>query len=196
MQTTIIAGIIAISLQLILKPALSNVLGWLQIKHERLFRVGDFICSTEYEGVVKKISFNGVVLQQTDRSTVVLPNALITSSPIINKSAFYMRPITVKLYLKPDSDWLLIKQNFKDWREIIRDVKNVKGEQVLFYPDIKLKGVSGDGFEIVVQVFCDTNLISYRDAKNKLIAWLGDDTLFEHPKTEIDINIKEHAKPR
>ena len=180
----IVAGIIAISAQMVFRPAISNFLGWVLITFKKPFKVGDFIRSGNYEGVVKSKNFNGIELEQTDLSKVVLPNALVTSKPVVNKSKYNLRPISTTFTL---SNTLPRKEVSN---LLLSITEMITRDQGLREGSGKVQRISEAGIEIKVQAFCsEPNL--YRYHKNKFMLKINDlIPLNAWPPVDLDVHMK------
>ena len=179
---------------LFFRPAIANLLGWIQIRTKRPFRKGDFIQCGEYEGVAVKIAVSGTTLERTDQSTVTLPNSHLTSTPTINKSASNRRPISVEFTLNPNLTYF-------DIEKIQDKIYNDLVETNLFPPDhecakplpwikspvVKITKIGAEGITMKVQAY-NTDPTSYGLVRDLFMCRINDIIKAEQWPT-ADINV-------
>ena len=82
----IIAGAISFGAGFGLQNMVSNLASGLTILFERPIKVGDTVIINGFEGIVSKISMRATTLETSDKSNVIIPNALIISGCVVNKT--------------------------------------------------------------------------------------------------------------
>lgn len=94
-MTSMIAvlGAAGLAIGLALKDSLSNIASGVMLVTLKPFRVGDQVTIAGQSGKVEAVSIFQTRLRGADNQTVVLPNSLITSDPIINHTPDAMRRI-------------------------------------------------------------------------------------------------------
>lgn len=88
-------GAAGLAIGLALKDSLSNVASGVMLVSQRPFRVGDVVRIGGETGKVESISIFQTCLRGADNQTIVLPNSLITSDSIINRTPDTMRRVEV-----------------------------------------------------------------------------------------------------
>lgn len=93
--TSLIAvlGAAGLAIGLALKDSLSNVAAGVMLVSLKPFRVGDVVTIAGETGKVESISIFQTRLRGADNQTIVLPNSLITTDSIINRTPDTMRRI-------------------------------------------------------------------------------------------------------
>ncbi|MBF6024809.1 mechanosensitive ion channel family protein [Lysobacter niastensis] len=93
--TSLIAvlGAAGLAIGLALKDSLSNVASGVMLVTLKPFRVGDIVQIAGSSGKVEAVSIFQTRLRGADNQTIVLPNNLITTAPIINLTPDTMRRI-------------------------------------------------------------------------------------------------------
>ena len=93
--TSLIAvlGAAGLAIGLALKDSLSNVASGVMLVTLRPFRVGDIVQIAGSSGKVEAVSIFQTRLRGADNQTIVLPNNLITTAPIINLTPDTMRRV-------------------------------------------------------------------------------------------------------
>lgn len=97
-------GLTSLALGFALKDVLSNFISGLLILVLRPFELGDQIIVGETEGNVERIELRATQLRTYDGRVVLVPNAEVFTSRIINNTAASIRRGSVELYLGYDSD--------------------------------------------------------------------------------------------
>ena len=82
----IIAGAISFGAGFGLQNMVSNLAAGLTILFERPIKIGDTVIINGFEGVVAQISMRATTLETADKSNVIIPNALIISGCVVNKT--------------------------------------------------------------------------------------------------------------
>ncbi len=85
-----LVGALTVALSLALQDILRNLVSGVYLLVERPFVIGDQITASPYTGEVEDIQMRVTVLRTLDDQRVLVPNALLFTSPVINQS-FYQR---------------------------------------------------------------------------------------------------------
>ncbi|MFD0738167.1 mechanosensitive ion channel family protein [Lysobacter koreensis] len=111
-MTSVLAvlGAAGLAIGLALKDSLSNIASGVMLIAQRPFRVGDFIQAAGIEGTVDQIRVFQTRMRTIDNRTVVLPNSLITTAPIINFTANPKRRIDLAVGVGYDDDLKLARE--------------------------------------------------------------------------------------
>ena len=86
-------GAAGLAIGLAMKDSLSNVASGVMLVTLKPFRVGDIVDIGGKSGKVETVSIFQTRLRGADNQTIVLPNSLITTAPIINLTPDTMRRI-------------------------------------------------------------------------------------------------------
>lgn len=84
---SVLGLVVGLSLQDILR----NFFAGIYILVERPFRIGDTVQVAEHTGVVEEISFRTTQLRTDDGREVVVPNATLMTSPVVNLTRYSSR---------------------------------------------------------------------------------------------------------
>jgi small-conductance mechanosensitive channel len=111
-MTSVLAvlGAAGLGIGLALKDSLSNIASGVMLMVQRPFRVGDFVQAAGLEGTVDQIRVFQTRMHTVDNRTVVLPNSLITTAPIINFTANPKRRIDLVVGVGYDDDLKLARE--------------------------------------------------------------------------------------
>lgn len=97
-------GSAGLAIGLALQGGLSNFAGGVILLVTKPFQAGDFISVGSESGTVTSIDIFYTNLTTPDNCSVVIPNGIITNSPIINKSKFDTRRIDLMFSVEYESD--------------------------------------------------------------------------------------------
>lgn len=90
-------GIVSIAIGFAAKEALANVMSGFGIFIDKLFKHGDWVKVDGQYGEVIDITLRATKIRTLDNITITIPNALITSAPIVNYSGEATIRITVSV---------------------------------------------------------------------------------------------------
>jgi small conductance mechanosensitive channel len=99
-----VLGAAGLAIGLALKDSLSNVAAGVMLVTLKPFRVGDVVEIGGTAGKVEAVSIFQTVLRGPDNQTIVLPNSLITTAPIINLTPGTMRRIELVIGISYTDD--------------------------------------------------------------------------------------------
>ncbi|HKL72950.1 MAG TPA: mechanosensitive ion channel family protein [Candidatus Onthovivens sp.] len=102
LTTIISSGILAIGLSL--QEIIGNFASGIVILSSKPFAIGDYIFVDGEEGTVKDIRFLTVVLRTADNQEIIIPNKIVTNSPIRNFTKVKNRRIKIDLSVVYGSD--------------------------------------------------------------------------------------------
>ena len=88
-----IIGAAGLAIGLALSGTLQNFAGGVIILIFKPFRVGDFIDTQGYQGIVKEIQIFNSILTTLDNKTIVLPNGSLSGSSLVNFSTESLRRV-------------------------------------------------------------------------------------------------------
>lgn len=97
-------GLTSLALGFALKDIISNFISGILLLALRPFRLGDQIVVGDIEGNVERIELRATQLRTYDGRVVLVPNAEVFTSRIINNTATPVRRGSVKLFLGYNSD--------------------------------------------------------------------------------------------
>ncbi|MBR3995442.1 MAG: mechanosensitive ion channel [Clostridia bacterium] len=110
-----IIGSCGLAVGLALQGSLSNLAGGIMILVFKPFRDGDFVSINGLDGTVKNVTILYTYLVTPDNKTVVIPNATVSNSPIINYSTEKMRRADVSINLSYKCDVEKVRTVFLDF---------------------------------------------------------------------------------
>lgn len=115
-------GLTGLALGFALKDILSNFVSGILILLLRPFELGDQIVVGETEGNVERIELRATQLRTYDGRVVLVPNAEVFTSRIINNTAASIRRSSVELFIGYDSDLQKVVNVVEDATQIAAGV--------------------------------------------------------------------------
>jgi len=97
-------GMIALVAGLAFQDVLKNVVSGVFILVERPFQIGDKISIDTRSGTVESIEFRTTILRTDTGQRLIVPNANLLSSAVVNETVYPTSKITLTLRLPGDSD--------------------------------------------------------------------------------------------
>jgi small conductance mechanosensitive channel len=97
-------GISSIAIGFALKDVLQNFFAGILLLWQKPFRVGDQVKIKDFEGTVEDITIRSTQLLTYDGERVVLPNGDVYISPIVVRTAYDKRRVSVKVGIKSAGD--------------------------------------------------------------------------------------------
>jgi len=88
-------GVFALAFGLAFQDILKNFIAGILILLERPFRIGDEITADNRTGVVENVEMRTTTLRTEDGEEVLIPNSLVYTSTIVNRTRFPARQFTV-----------------------------------------------------------------------------------------------------
>ena len=139
-----------VAIGLALQGSLSNFAGGLMLILFKPFRVGDYIAANGYEGTVEEIGIFATKLVTIDNRRVVLPNAVLSNSSLVNATSFETRRVdhVFKVALSEPSD------------RVIRVLEDMAARQEKRLPDraaeVRLDSFGEGCAKYHVRIWCKT----------------------------------------
>ena len=143
-------GLTSLALGFALKDILSNFISGLLILFLRPFELGDQIIIGEIEGNVERIELRATQLRTYDGRVVLVPNAEVFTSRIINNTAHPLRRGSVTLFIGYDSD---LQQAIAVIEKVTQVTDGVLPEPLAF---LRVKDLGQDNIEVEVRFWTDS----------------------------------------
>lgn len=145
-----ILGAAGLAVGLALKDSLANIAAGIMIIIFKPFKLGDFVQAGGTAGVVQEIGLFQTVMTTPDNQRIILPNASITNSNIVNVNALPTRRIDMVFRISYGDD-------IEQARTIIRQVVDAD-ERVLSDPavNIRVSELADSSVDLIVRPWCNT----------------------------------------
>lgn len=158
----LLAGALGVGIGFGLQNIVNNFISGLILAFERPVTVGDIINVSGNEGVVKKIGIRASVIKQYDGSEVIVPNAELISSKVINWTlSKYTRRSILTIHTHKDTDTDKVLKLLKD------AVSQV--DCVLEEPEAKsyFHGIKDKELEFALYYWASGNILDCRSLVNQ-----------------------------
>lgn len=181
-----------VAISLALQGGLSNFAGGVLILLLKPFKVGDYILfpTENQEGTVLKIEMYYTTINSIDNRTIMIPNANLTNSTIVNVTAMEKRKLEVKVGISYQSDMHEAKRILK--RLVEQEPRFLEEEQQFFVDSL------GESC-ITVGLRAWVMTPDYWPVKwemNEKIKEEFDRAGIEIPYRQLDVRIRENAVER
>lgn len=170
-------GLGGVILTLAAQDTAKNLFGGMVLIIDKTFIVGDWIQTTNFEGIVEDITFRSTRVRAFDNSLVNIPNAVLANDSIINWSKMEKRKYKLDIKLSLDTPMETVQTVISKIYFMLINHKSVIDEDTF----VKFDEIREDGINIMIMVF--TNSIDYESYLNAK----------EHINTNI-LQILEHEK--
>lgn len=121
-------GIGSLAVAFAAKDTLADILGSLSVLMQKPFVIGDWVKTNNTEGIVESIGFRNTCIRTFERELVFIPNALLTSGPIINYTRREKRRIEYTLGLTYNTTSAQMQQTVADIRKYLHDDAGISDE--------------------------------------------------------------------
>jgi small conductance mechanosensitive channel len=145
-----ILGAAGLAIGLALKDSLANFSSGVMLILFRPFSVGDFVTVAGESGTIEQISVFSTIMNTADNKRKILPNGIITNSPITNITANPTRRIDLVIGIGYDDDIRKAKQTLE---EIVASDSRVLNDPA---PTIAVSELGDSSVNLVVRPWVKT----------------------------------------
>ncbi len=187
-----IAALVAsagVAIGLALQGSLSNFAGGFIILFIRPFKVGDYIETSTYGGVVEQIGLFYTQLATVDNKQILIPNGNLSNGSLINYSAKSTRRVDLTFSVGYENDIAHVKDILS--KIVENDELILKDPQ----PFIGVSAHSASSIDFVVRVWCNTG--DYWNIYHSLLEEVKitfDKENISIPYPQMDLHLKEAYK--
>jgi small-conductance mechanosensitive channel len=129
----VIAGALSVGIGFGLQDVIKNLVSGIIILFERPFKVGDWVILSGEEGKIKQINIRSTELETWDRRSVIIPNATLISSSLVNLThGNNWQRQTVAVGVSYDSDAERVTQLLLECARSCKKVAKVPAPYVIF----------------------------------------------------------------
>lgn len=162
-------GISGLAFALAAQDTFSNLFGGMVIVLDKPFAIGDWIQTSDMEGVVEDITFRSTRIRTFSKALTTVPNSKLANTNIINWTQRGMRRIHFKLTISYDSPADKIKTIVDKIEHMLENNEKVSDELII----VSFNEFKSYGFGIFIYFY--TPVIDYKQ--------------YEKVKQEINLNI-------
>ena len=113
-------GIGGIAVAMAAKDTISNIFGSIMILIDRPFSIGDWIKTSEFEGVVEEIGFRSTRIRTFSKTLINVPNSMLANMVIDNIDARPKRRVKMRIGITYDTSPAKMKQAVAGIEEILK----------------------------------------------------------------------------
>jgi len=145
-------GIGGLALALAAKDTLANIFASITLLVDRPFKVGDWVRSSDFEGVVEEIGFRSTRIRSFERTLIVVPNNRLMDAVIDNRQAMTARRVQLTLALDPATDVARTRRVLETIRGILASTEGIAPAP----QTVRLQNLTPASQEIFVLAFTPT----------------------------------------
>lgn len=158
-------GVGGVIITLAAQDTAKNLFGGLMLIIDKSFVVGDWIQTTNYEGIVEDITFRSTRIRTWDNSLANIPNAVLANNSIVNCSKMEKRKYKLDIKIDLDTPMQTVKRVISKIYFMLINHPNVINDDTY----VKFDAIKEDGINIMISVFTNsTDYDTYLNAKEKI----------------------------
>lgn len=158
------AGILGIILGLALQDTLSSAIAGIVMTQRKSYKVGDFVESNNFRGVIVEINLRNTTIRQTNGTDVKIPNKLVLNTPLINYTLTGERRVELTILITNDADAVFAISIIKEAVQKIPSLNPEKPVEVFF------NAITSTGTEVLVRFWIKKiRQADYRQAKTEAL---------------------------
>jgi small-conductance mechanosensitive channel len=135
-----LVGALTVALSLALQDILKNLVAGVYLLVERPFVIGDQISVSPYTGEVEDIHMRVTVLRTLEDERVLVPNALLFTSPVVNQSFYRRRRAALTVTILDGGPDAVDKAEEQILQSLVAVPKIIKQDPA---PEVSLSGTTG-----------------------------------------------------
>ncbi|TYQ16536.1 UNVERIFIED_CONTAM: MscS family membrane protein [Acetivibrio alkalicellulosi] len=124
-------GLGGLAFALAARDTVSNLFGSVTIMIDRPFKIGDWITTSNADGVVEEIGFRSTRIRGFSQAVMTIPNSVMSNESITNWSKMGKRRISFHLGLKYSSKAEEIQEFVSYFREMLRKHPEIHPETII-----------------------------------------------------------------
>lgn len=158
-------GISGIAFALMAQDAFSNLFGGVIIVLDRPFAIGDWIQTSDIEGIVEEITFRSTKIKTFSMAVATVPNSKLANENIINWSQRGLRRIHFKFTIKFDIPVENIKSSLERIKDLLNNNEKIDKELII----VSFNEISTYGFGVFIYFYTnEMNYIKYEALKEEI----------------------------
>lgn len=131
-------SVITVGLAFVIQDILKNFAAGLYLLLEGPFHIGDYITTSNYTGKVEDVQLRATKLRILNGEQVIVPNAMLFSDIVINKTIYKERRATITITM-PQEEY----DKAQAIEHILNTIKEVNGVMVNPEPTLSLSSIAG-----------------------------------------------------
>lgn len=159
-------GLGGLAISLAAQDTLSNIFGFTAMVSDRPFVVGEFIKTSDVEGIVEKVGLRSTRIRQLDQALVAVPNSKLAAGAILNWSRLAKRRIDLTLGVTYTTSPAQMEELLSRLRTMLAERESVDPDTVVVY------FIEFGGSSLNVLVRCYVNIsdwVGFTAEKEKIL---------------------------
>ena len=148
-------GISGVAFALMAQDTFSNLFGGIIIVLDRPFAIGDWIQTSNIEGIVEEITFRSTRIRTFSMSVATVPNSKLANENIINWSQRKLRRIHFKFTIRFETPVKKIKSSLDKIKELLNNHEKIDKDLII----VSFNELSTYGFGVFIYFY--TNELRY-----------------------------------
>ncbi|WP_294364652.1 mechanosensitive ion channel family protein [uncultured Clostridium sp.] len=148
-------GISGVAFALMAQDTFSNLFGGIIIVLDRPFAIGDWIQTSNIEGIVEEITFRSTRIRTFSMSVATVPNSKLANENIINWSQRKLRRIHFKFTIRFETPVEKIKSSLDKIKELLNNHEKIDKDLII----VSFNELSTYGFGVFIYFY--TNELRY-----------------------------------
>jgi MscS family membrane protein len=158
-------GLGGLAFALAAKDTVSNLFGSAMIFTDRPFQVGDWIKTTEVEGVVEEVGFRSTKIRTFAKTLVTVPNSMLANLAIDNFSAMPKRRVKMTVGVTYETTAEQMEQAVEAIKKLLREHEAVDQEFFL----VSFTDFGASSLDILIYYFTKTTVwAEYLQARQEI----------------------------
>lgn len=148
-------GISGVAFALMAQDTFSNLFGGIIIVLDRPFAIGDWIQTSDIEGIVEEITFRSTKIRTFSMAVATVPNSKLANENIINWSQRKLRRIHFKFTIRFETSVEKIKRSLDKIKELLNNHEKIDKDLII----VSFNELSTYGFGVFIYFY--TNELRY-----------------------------------
>lgn len=148
-------GISGVAFALMAQDTFSNLFGGIIIVLDRPFAIGDWIQTSDIEGIVEEITFRSTKIRTFSMAVATVPNSKLANENIINWSQRKLRRIHFKFTIRFETPVEKIKSSLDKIKELLNNHEKIDKDLII----VSFNELSTYGFGVFIYFY--TNELRY-----------------------------------
>ncbi|MBP3041410.1 mechanosensitive ion channel family protein [Bacillaceae bacterium Marseille-Q3522] len=175
-------GLGGLAFALAAKDFVGNFFGGIVIITEKPFSIGDWIRTSNVEGIVEDITFRSTKVRTFEQSLVTVPNSILSNEAITNWSKMGKRRVILRLDIAFDTPRYQIEQTVSAIKTYLKNHTGIHQDAIM----VTFDQITAGSIEIFIQYFTVTTVWEeYLNIKQEVNYKILE--IFEQENVEISV---------
>jgi len=126
-------GVVGLAFSLAAQDTAANVFGFTAIVSDNPFKVGDYIVTADFAGIVEHVGVRSTRVRKLDQSLVSVPNSTLTNAAVTNWSRLQKRRLDFVIGLTYDTNSGQMRNVVKSIHEMLDEREHVEEGSVVVH---------------------------------------------------------------